>query len=160
MKRFKRRLFCTALFLVSIITLTGCPGSGDRLRPDEETTAIKVGDNICFSVSDAEDYQPADIAINPRGTPSREEKITFSPALTVTDGQLCIPSSFYTFPDNGKFIVSYILVSQKHTDEPRRMVAGLEILHGRVSKMQLTDMEILRPYDEMNKSETTGLTSF
>ncbi|MFB0713971.1 putative T6SS immunity periplasmic lipoprotein, partial [Buttiauxella noackiae] len=117
MKIVKQRLLYTALLLVSLVTMTGCPGSGDRLRPDEEATVIRVGDSLCFGVPEAEDYQPADIAINPRGTPFKEEYIIFSPALSVTDGQLCVPSSFYAFPDKGQFIVSYVLISKRHEDE-------------------------------------------
>jgi hypothetical protein len=147
----KQRLLYIALLLVSLVIMTGCPGSGDRLRPDEEATVTRVGESLCFGVPEAEDYQPADIAINPRGTPFKEEHIIFSPALSVTDGQLCVPPSFYTFPDKGQIIVSYVLTSKRHKDEPRRMVAGLGFLQDRVFNIPLTDMEILRPYSEMSK---------
>lgn len=151
MKKLIPRLVHSTLLLISLITLTGCPGSGDRLRPDEEATVTRAGTSLCFGVPDAEDYQPANIAINTRGTEFKEREITFSPALSVTDGQLCVPSSFYAFPDKGQFIVSYVLTSKRHEDEPRRMVSGLEISQGRVFNIPLTDMEILRPYSEMSK---------
>lgn len=151
MKRLKLQFLSSALFLVSLVMLTGCPGTGDRLRPDEEAIVTQGGGDLCFGVPDAGDYQPANIAINPRGTEFRAREIIFSPALYVTDGLLCIPSSFYAFPDKGQFIVSYVLKSKRHKNEPRRMVAGLEILQGRVFNIPLTDMEILRPYSEISK---------
>lgn len=150
MTKLKWSFPCIALFLASLVTLTGCPGAGDRLRADEKATATKVGDSICFAIPDAEDYQPVNIAINPKGTDFRDRHIIFDPKLRVTKEQLCISPSFYHFPDKGQFIVSYVLISKRHQDKPRRMVAGLEISSGRVFNIPLTDMEILRPYNEMN----------
>ncbi|HEO0718501.1 TPA: hypothetical protein U5E38_003095 [Yersinia enterocolitica] len=99
---------------------------------------------ICFLVPNADDYQPANIAINPRGTPHREKKITFDPTLRVTDGKLCIPPSFYSFPDKGQFIVGYVLTSKAQSNVPRRIVAGIEISDSRVYGIPLTDREAAR----------------
>lgn len=141
-----RSLRPALLSLICLLTLTGCPGSGDRLTPDEKATVIMMADNVCFEVPDAGDYQPADIAINPRGTPYKEQNIAFDPALRVTDGKLCISPSFYTFPDQRQFIVEYVLTSSQHPDKPRKMVAGLGILQGHIHSISLTDREILRQY--------------
>ncbi|CRG52293.1 putative T6SS immunity periplasmic lipoprotein [Yersinia wautersii] len=134
------------LFLFCLTTLTGCPG--DRWRFDEEATVSTVGDNICFSVPDAEGYQPVNIAINPRGTPPDKEKIIFRPALQVEQGLLCLPPSFYLFPDKGQFIISYVLHSGRHENTPRRMVSGIEISGKCVVNIPLTDREIARPWGE------------
>jgi len=142
----RQHCYSSLLLLVCLITLTGCPG--DRWRFNEETTVSTVGDNICFSVPEAEDYQPVDIAINPRGTPSREKKIIFNPELRVVNGQLCVPPSFYAFPEKGQFIVGYILHSEHYKKPPRHMVSGIEIANGCVFNISLTDMEIVRPYGE------------
>ncbi|MEI2264072.1 putative T6SS immunity periplasmic lipoprotein [Erwinia sp. CGal63] len=142
----RQHCYSSLLLLVCLITLTGCPG--DRWRPDEETTVSVTGDNICFSVPNAEDYQPVNIAINPRGTPSREKAIIFNPALRVVNDQLCVPPSFYAFPENGQFIVSYVLHSEHHKKPPRRMMSGVEIANGCVFNIPLTDREISRPYGE------------
>ena len=139
------------LSLTCLLALTGCPGSGDRLTPDEEATVIMMADNVCFEVQDAGDYQPADIAINPRGTPYKEQNIILAPALRVTDGKLCVPPSFYTFPDQGEFIVEYVLTSPQHPDKTRKMVAGLGISQRHIHSISLTDREILRPYSETGK---------
>ncbi|MCT4712262.1 hypothetical protein MUA04_19005 [Enterobacteriaceae bacterium H11S18] len=133
--------------------LTGCPGPGDRFIPHETTSVSKQGKNVCFNITDAQDYQPADIGINPRGTPSKEKNFNFSPELTIDDGKLCIPPSFYHFPDNGRFVVEYILVSKKHEDEPRKFVVGVGMNNEQVYNFPLTDREIARPYGSIQVSE-------
>ncbi|WP_260471567.1 putative T6SS immunity periplasmic lipoprotein [Enterobacter hormaechei] len=142
-------LFFSGLCLV---ILTGCPGPGDRFIPHETTSVSKQGKNVCFNIKDAQDYQPVDIGINPRGIPLKEKDFNFSPELTIVDGKLCIPPSFYHFPDNGRFIVEYILISKKH-DEPRKFVVGVGINHGVVYNFPLTDREIARPYGSIKVSE-------
>lgn len=136
--------FQTFLLLSSLFALTGCPGSGDRLKADETTTVNRVGSDICFLVPDAKDYQPTLIAINPRGIPPQKLSVTDMPDLTVQNGKLCIPSSFYPFPDKGQFIVQYILESRSDSDSRRSVVTGLEFSEGAVRNIPLTDQEITR----------------
>jgi hypothetical protein len=145
MKIIKLRFLPVLLLLISLPMLTGCPGIGDRVDPDEESTVTKMGDNVCFSVSDAEDYQPVSIAIDPRGTRFRDRDITFDPPLHVENDLLCIPPSFYRFPDKGIRIISFVLNSKRHRDSARRMVAGVEMLNGYIYNIPLIDdVEILR----------------
>ena len=140
-------------FLLSLTVLTGCPGHGDYIRPDEITTVSTRGDNVCFSVPEPEDYQPVSISIVPRGTRFRERQITFDPTLRIVNAQLCIPPSFHHFPDKGQFIVRYVLHSERHKDTPRRMVAGVEIAGECIFDIPLNDMEAVRPYGELDNSE-------
>lgn len=144
-----RMLWFVLLSGICLLTLTGCPGSGDRMRSDETAEVSRVGQDVCFRVTDAQDYQPAIISINLRNTPSSEKKFTDGPDLLVKAGLLCIPPSFYRFPDVGQFIVEYVLTSKKHEDEPRKVVVVLEISNGRIYNVTPTDMEMTRPYDEM-----------
>lgn len=102
-------LWSVLLSGLCLLVLTGCPGLGDRMTSDETALVRREGDSVCSNVTDAQDYQPASIGINPRGTPSKEKNFNFSPDLTATDGQLCIPPSFYRFPGKGQFIVEYLL---------------------------------------------------
>ena len=147
------RILGSAFFSgICMLILTGCPGPGDRFIPHETASVIKQGENVCFKITDAQDYQPADMGINPRGTPSKEKDYDFSPDLTITDGVLCIPPSFYQFPDKGKFIVEYILISKKHDDEPRKFVVGVGVNYGQVYNFPLTDREIARPYGSIRVS--------
>jgi hypothetical protein len=150
-KIIKLRFLPVLLLLISLPMLTGCPGIGDRVDPDEEVIVTKIGDNVCFSVPDAGDYQPVNIAINPRGTLPRNEVITFNPPLHVDNGLLCIPPSFYRFPDKGIRIVSFVLHAERHKNSVRRfssarsMVAGVEMLNGYIYNIPLIDdVEILR----------------
>ncbi|MGJ8710163.1 putative T6SS immunity periplasmic lipoprotein [Pantoea agglomerans] len=138
-------------FFLSV--LTGCPGPGDRMIPHETTSVSKQGENVCLDIPDAQDYQPADMEINPRGTPSKEKDFNFSPGLTIVNGKLCIPPSFYHFPDKGKLIFEYVLISKKHEDEPRKFVVGVGVNNGQVYNFPLIDREIARPYGSIQVSE-------
>ncbi len=145
--------FPVVLSGMCLLILTGCPGPGDRFIPNETTSVSKQGENVCFSIADAQDYQPADIGINPRGTPSKEKDFNFSPGLAIADGKLCIPPSFYHFPDEGQFVVEYLLISKKYDDAPRKFVVGVGVGHGKVYNFPLTDREIARPYGSIQVSE-------
>ncbi|MCU5773104.1 hypothetical protein N5923_09880 [Erwiniaceae bacterium BAC15a-03b] len=132
------------LFLISLLALTGCPGSGDRLKADETTSASMTENGVCFQITNAEDYQPSFIAINQRGTPPKQQTFTNNPNLTIQNGQLCIPPSFHRFPDKGQFIVNYVLASKKQSDSPRRFVVGFEISGNHIRDLPLTEQEIVR----------------
>lgn len=144
---------CRSAFLLSLTLLTGCPGRGDYLSPDEIATVSTRGDNVCFSVPEPEDYQPVSISIDPRGTRSRDRQITFDPPLHILNSQLCIPPSFHNFPDKGQFVVRFVLHSERHQDTPRRLVAGVEIGSECIFDIPLTDMEAVRPYGELKSSD-------
>lgn len=132
------------IVLTSVFLLAGCPGSGDRLKADETTTVSKVGENICFQVPDARNYRPSLIAINPRGTPAQKLSATDSPDLAINNGELCIPPSFYHFPENGQYVVQYILEAPNERQSPRSVVAGIKFSDGRVENITLTDSETTR----------------
>ncbi|WP_370446953.1 putative T6SS immunity periplasmic lipoprotein [Serratia sp. MYb239] len=132
------------LLFASVLLLSGCPGTGDRLTSDETATASKVGEDVCFQVPDSKDYQPSLISINPRNTPPQRLSVTDSPDLTVKNGMLCIPPEFYQFPLTGQFIVQYILASPTESTSSRSVVAGIELSGGQVRNIPLTDAEITR----------------
>lgn len=139
------------LIVICLQTLTGCPGVGDRLEPDEEGRISVHEGSVCFSVADSDDYVLKYISINPRGTRFRDERVIFSPSLSIVNGLLCIPSSFYNFNKDGQYFIRASFVSLKHIDRPRRVVSALEVSKGVVHNIRPNDMEILRPYDEMHK---------
>lgn len=133
------------LLLASLLALTGCPGSGDRLRPDETTSVRRTANNeVCFAVHHAGDYQPVFISINPRNIPPPKHKYTLIPPLKVKDAQLCIPPSFYTFASDGQFIVKYILKSRTQSPPTRSVVVGVDVSKGEISVFPLANSEITR----------------
>lgn len=132
------------LLIAAICLLAGCPGAGDRLIPNETATVSKAGEDICFQVSDARNYHASLIAINPRGTPAQTLSVTDAPDLPLRDGKLCIPPGFYRFPDQGQYIVQYILTRPGERETPRSVVAGIEFTDGQVKSIPLTDRETTR----------------
>lgn len=146
-----RVLRISLLTIICLQTLTGCPGSGDRLTPDEEGHVSVKDGAVCFSVADSDDYVLKYISINPRGTKFRDEKIIFNPTLKIVNELLCIPSSFYKFNENDQYFIRASFASLTHADHPRRIVSALEVSKGVVHNIRPNDMEILRPYDEMIK---------
>lgn len=141
-----RVLWSILLSGACLLILTGCPGPGDRMIPDETAQVSQQGGDVCFTVKDEQDYQLADIGINPRGTPSKDKDFNFSPALTVANGQLCIPPSFYRFPEKGQFIIEYLLKSETHKNAPRNVVVTLEVNYGHIYNVTPTEREITLPY--------------
>lgn len=147
-----RVLRASLLAVICLQTLTGCPGPGDRLQPDEEGHIIVNDGSVCFSVNDGDDYELKYISINPRGTEPKDEKIIFSPQLRISHKLLCIPPSFYNFNKDGQYFIQASFSSLRHANRPRRIVSALEVNNGVVNSIRPNDMEILRPYDEMIKN--------
>lgn len=148
-----RTLSTTLLLSISLMMLTGCPGPGDRMVPDETSLASRKGEKVCIEINDAQDYQPVAIAINLRGTPSKEKKYNFSPNLIVSDGELCIPSTFYDFINGNKYIVEFILRSSRNDDESRSFVVGVGVNNNQVYNFPLSGREFARPYGAIEISE-------
>lgn len=150
--KYVKLLFNTIMFSC-VFLLAACPGQGDRFRPEETTQVELINDNVCFPITNAMDYQPAIISINPKGTPPKQQSFIDNPSLSIESKQLCISPSFYHFADNGKYIVEFVLSSEKKFDEPRKFVIGVGINHRQVYNFPLTDREISRPYGSIEVSE-------
>ncbi|ATY91199.1 putative T6SS immunity periplasmic lipoprotein [Pectobacterium atrosepticum] len=129
------------LLLFSAFILVGCPGSGDRLQPDELTSVRQVKGDICFSVNKPVDYQPTLIVISTRLAPPQEWVLYENPRVIVTQGELCIPPSFYRFLDDRTYVVRYILQSKKHSDLRRSVVSAIAITNGSVRSEPLREDE-------------------
>jgi hypothetical protein len=149
---FRKIIFIVALGMSSV-ALTGCPGPGDRMSLDETALVSRKGNDVCMSIHDARDYQPADMGINLRGTTPKEKEFNFSPDLKIVDGALCIPPSYYHFMDGNKYIVEFVLHSANNKDEPRNFVVGIGVNNTQVYNFPLTDREISRPYGSIDVSE-------
>lgn len=140
-----------SFFCLSI--LTGCPGSGDRMRFEETAQASRKGNNVCVNIDNAQDYQPVDMGINLRGTLSKEKDFDFAPTLKVIDGELCIPPSYYHFENGKKYIVEFVLHSTLDNKETRGFVVGVGVNSNQVYNFPLTDREFARPYGSIRVSE-------
>lgn len=145
-------LYCSAPFFI-ILLLSGCPWGEMKYYPDETASAYMNGDSLCFLIPNGTDYEPVIISINLRSTPPKERSFIDKPLLKIVEGQLCIPPSFYHFPDSsqGPFIIEFVLQSQNKNFRPRSFVIGFEMINRRAYDIPLTDMEISRPYNEMNR---------
>ncbi|WP_333013157.1 putative T6SS immunity periplasmic lipoprotein [Kluyvera sichuanensis] len=133
--------------------LTGCPGPGDRMRFDETAQVSKKGDNVCVNIDNAQDYQPVDMGINLLGTSSKEKNFNFSPGLKVSEGELCIPPSYFHFENGSKYIVEFVLHPILYNKEARSFVVGVGINNNQVYNFPLTDREFARPYGSIQISE-------
>lgn len=125
------------LLIATSFLLVGCPGSGDRLQPDELTSVRQAENALCFLVSDAQDYQPTLIAISTRTAQPQEWTLYENPSIVVTQGELCIPPSFYHFLDDRTYVVRYILQSKKHSNSRRSVVSAIAFTHGSVRNVPL-----------------------
>ncbi|MEB2420612.1 putative T6SS immunity periplasmic lipoprotein [Citrobacter sp. R-1.5.2] len=139
----KHSILFFVLCVISIFILTGCPWGGMKYYPAETANVWMKNHAVCFYVPDSKDYQPVFISINPRGTSSKERQFTEQPKLRITDGQLCISPSFYSFPYTSKkaFIVEIVLRSQDRRHHPRSFVTGFEMINGRARNVPLTTRE-------------------
>jgi len=131
------------LSCVCLLVLTGCP-EDLGVRFDKTARVSREDDSICFTGTDIQNYKLAGIGINSRGITTKSKDFILSPDLSVVDGKLCIPPSFYHFPDNGQYIVEYR--SPSEDNKSRRVVVTFEINNGHVYNVTPTEREIFLPY--------------
>jgi hypothetical protein len=148
-----RPLLYALIACVYLLTLTGCPGPGDRFRFEETAQVSRKGDNVCVNIENAQDYQPVGMGINLRGTPSKEKDFNFSPSLKVIDGELCIPPSYFNFENGSKYIVEFVLHPTLDDKEARSFVIGVGVNNNKIYNFPLTDREFARPYGSIQVSE-------
>lgn len=152
MVRFKITNIYTGFILVFIVMLlTGCPGSGDTRHPDEEGHVIVINGKVCLAVDNLMGYYLSYITINPRGTPLKEQRSSFSNQFVINNNGICIPSSYHIFSSDGIYFIRVQMLSKDLSQRPRRIVSALEVKQGVIHGIRPNDVEILRPYDEMIK---------
>jgi len=142
----KNYLKCGLVALMPL--LSGCP-MGDRVdqryKPAETAPVMVKNAQVCFTIKDAEDYQPAFISIAPRTTPYKERWYQQAPRLAVKEGEMCIPPSLYKFPDSGQFIATFVLSSkakaQTTASNTRRFNVAFAIDAGHAKPIAVNDSE-------------------
>ncbi|WP_064557834.1 putative T6SS immunity periplasmic lipoprotein [Buttiauxella brennerae] len=132
------------LFCICLLTLTGCPGSGDRMLPEEEAKTSMVGTSICFWVPDTEHYRLSDMSISPRGTPPNQREYLFGSDFKIINGKLCVPPERWPLPEKGQFIARYFLTSISPNGPFRKITTGFEISNGQIKTIRLTSQEVVR----------------
>ncbi|MGV3344334.1 putative T6SS immunity periplasmic lipoprotein [Enterobacteriaceae bacterium LUAb1] len=132
--------------VIALLSLSGC-WMGDYVPPIENTTVKRSHSGLCFNVKKLDDYKLKALRIRNRDA----EKGFFRnmPALTITEGQLCVPDSYYHFPEEGDFVVEYSLHSPGRVNRPRFMVAVFRLTGGepfllppRESEVPATDLPV------------------
>lgn len=128
--RYVRIVFFSFSTVLGLLLLTGCPGQGNRLAP-EEIANIKAGRTaICFSVPDTtNDYILSAISISPRGTPFNQQKYIFGSGFELMGGDVCIPDSYLINMKSGEYISRYLMTS-KIIEKPARKVAAVFFYNG------------------------------
>ncbi|SCC65303.1 hypothetical protein GA0061070_106010 [Kosakonia oryziphila] len=69
-----------------------------------------------------------------------------NPDLKVEDSQLCITPTLYTFPEQGQFVIRYVLKSSQQNMPVRSVVAAIEVSKTGVRSLPLQSNEGVRPY--------------
>ena len=148
-----RVLWSALLSDLCLLILTGCP-EDFGVRFDKTARVSREGDSICFSGEDKQNYKLEYISINPGGMNPKSNDYINKPDLTVFDGKLCLPTSFYQFPDKGQFIVEYRLRSGSNK-RSQRVVVTFEVNSGYVYNVTPTESEIFLPYCRFVNNATT-----
>lgn len=136
--------YCLMFSSICLLTLTGCPGTGDRVSPEEEAKINIVGENICFWVPDTEQYQLSDFSIYPREALPEQRKYMFGSDFKIIDGNLCLPTKRWSLPQNGQYIARYFLTSRSSNKPFRKVTTGFEILNGEIRPISLDKREVVR----------------
>ncbi|BCQ35599.1 MULTISPECIES: putative T6SS immunity periplasmic lipoprotein [Erwinia] len=106
--------------LLSLL-LTGC-WLGDHFPPYEVGQVSRTDAGFCFQINNAGDYYVHYLSIRDRHAPERSGFNRKLPALKVANNQLCIPDTYYQFPDYGEINVDISLRSPTERRMIRRII--------------------------------------
>lgn len=137
--------------LLATLMLTGCPvmdrDLDKRYAPADISTITLTGDDVCMAVPYPSDYQLRMISINPRGTDPKTWWYKAEPdlKLTINQGQICIPPSFYTFEPHRQYVIRTVMWSDKKYQQTqyggRAVIAAFEIEDGHAWRVILEERE-------------------
>lgn len=144
MLKYNKLSCAMLLFSICILTLTGCPGRGDRISPEEKAKISMIGRSICLWVPNTEHYRLSDLSIYSRDTLPAQRKYMFGSDFKIINGTLCVPPERWPLPAKGQFIARYFLTSISSTEPLRKVTTGFEISNGEVKAIPLTDREVVR----------------
>ena len=138
------------LLSASLLLLTGCPIMDrdlDLRYPEPDIiAATKVDDNLCVAIPVPADFQIRMVMIYPRNMPAKERWYQLKPALNVSDGQVCIPSSLYKFDSRREYVVQLIMWSDEKAKRTkygsRVVISAFEIDNDHAWRVILEEREL------------------
>lgn len=110
--------------------LSGCWLLGDYTPHYEIAQVSRTHAGLCFQVEKPGDYYAHYLVIRRRDMPQMSGFNREFPALTIADNQLCIPNSYYHFPDSGEINVEIALRSPTKRMINRFIMSEFKIVNG------------------------------
>ncbi|BCQ34447.1 hypothetical protein ERHA54_18880 [Erwinia rhapontici] len=111
--------------------LTGCGLLGDYTPLPEIGQVSRSQAGFCFQIKNPGDYYVHFLSIRERSAPERSGFNREFPALQIADNQLCIPPSYYHFPDDGEINVDIALRSPTKKRKYRRdIISEFRVVNG------------------------------
>lgn len=108
--------------LLSLL-LTRC-WLGDHFPSLEIGQVSKTDAGFCFQINNAGDYYAHYLSIRDRDAPPRSGFNRVFPALAIAHNQLCIPETYYLFPESGEINVEISLRSPTERRMMRRIIVS------------------------------------
>ena len=108
--------------LLSLL-LTGC-WLGDHFPSLEIGQVSRTDAGFCFQINNAGDYYAHYLSIRDRDAPPRSGFNRDFPALKIAHNQLCIPDTYYQFPESGELNVEISLRSPTERRMMRRIIVS------------------------------------
>lgn len=110
--------------------LTGCGWMGHYSPPNELGQASRTDAGVCFQIKNAGDYYAHYLVIRDSRAPEMSGFNREFPALKITNDQLCIPETYYTFPNSGAKRVDIALRSPTRKMRRRYIVSEFNMVNG------------------------------
>jgi len=124
--KIKKMLF----FVIFSSILSGCGLLGDYTPHYEIVKVSRTHAGFCFQVKRPGDYYAHYLVIRNRDMPQMSGFNKEFPALTIYNNQLCIPDSYYQFPDSGEINVEIALRSPTKRKINRFIMSEFKIVNG------------------------------
>jgi len=112
------------------LLLTGCWLLGDYTPHYEIAQVSRPPAGFCFQVENPGDYYVHFLSIRDRNAPERSGFNRDFPALIIDNNQICIPETYYKFPEQGEVNVDIALRSPTKRKINRFIMSEFKIVSG------------------------------
>lgn len=110
--------------------LTGCWWMGHYSPPNELGLVSLTNAGVCFQIKNASDYYAHYLVIRDSRAPEMSGFKRKLPALKIAHDQLCIPETYYKFPNSGAKRVDIALRSPTKKMRRRYIVSEFNMVNG------------------------------